>query len=635
MHQTFYIDIDEEITSIVERLRKAESSEVVIVVPKRAMLIQSIVNLKLLRKEADALGLKISIVTQDKLGKMLIKKVGIIVQQKQEDNKDEEFLEDELEDGLPKRKFDEDFESIDSGEVDSRSKRNLEKIGTADYFTSKSAEGWDGLSEIKERESLPRPNLNNNPRMLPIKKVETKNKATFSMDMASPVLKNEISQSNRREEPRQKEISSDEQLEKFFYATNFSNKDAENQINKNKPEESNISSSRFSKAVAIFGAIIVVMGLAYGAYLYMPKAIITIFAKKEVQSADMEFTGEVNYENIDYEKLIIPAKLMEFDEEVTKTFDATGEKSASNQKAKGKITIYNEFSSSAQPLVATTRFLSENQKIFRLVQGITVPGTTKVGNEIKPGVVEVEVIADEAGDTFNIGATNFTIPGFKNSGNEKYAKIYAKSQTSMTGGGSGNGSDSVKIISDKDIGNAKDSISLEISDAIKNKIKESTSGVIILDSAILVDESVYRVSNSVDEIADKFEIKATAHARALVFSESDVKKIANANISKLDNGKINIDSGSIVIDYGKASVDFKQGIISIKMHASSVTQPNIDLKKLKKDILGKNNEELGEFLKDYPSIKQAEVEYFPPLFTSKIPLNEKRVEVILNAIMPE
>ena len=72
MHQTFYIDIDEEITSIVERLKKARANEIVMVVPKGALLIQSIVNLKILRKEADEHDIQLMMVTQDKLGKVLI-----------------------------------------------------------------------------------------------------------------------------------------------------------------------------------------------------------------------------------------------------------------------------------------------------------------------------------------------------------------------------------------------------------------------------------------------------------------------------------------------------------------------------------------------------------------------------------
>src|SRR3989339_490922 len=92
MHQTFYIDIDEEITSIVERLRKSRVEEIIMVVPKRALLIQSIINLRVLKKEAEAIGLQLMIVTQDKLGKLLIEKAGILVQQKLDDVSDEEML---------------------------------------------------------------------------------------------------------------------------------------------------------------------------------------------------------------------------------------------------------------------------------------------------------------------------------------------------------------------------------------------------------------------------------------------------------------------------------------------------------------------------------------------------------------
>ena len=77
MHQTFYIDIDEEITMLVERLRNAKADEVVFVVPKRALLLQGIVNLKILKKEADKLGKEVLLVTQDPVGKLLAEKLGL------------------------------------------------------------------------------------------------------------------------------------------------------------------------------------------------------------------------------------------------------------------------------------------------------------------------------------------------------------------------------------------------------------------------------------------------------------------------------------------------------------------------------------------------------------------------------
>jgi hypothetical protein len=135
VHQTFYIDINEEITSIVDRLRKAVAKEVIIVVPKRSILIQSIVNLKLLKKEADGLKKRLILVTQDKFGKMLIEKAGILVEQKLDDIGGEEIIG--VEDGSSSR--------IEGGPSmidmeDQELKKRLDGIGSDEYYQSESLE---------------------------------------------------------------------------------------------------------------------------------------------------------------------------------------------------------------------------------------------------------------------------------------------------------------------------------------------------------------------------------------------------------------------------------------------------------------------------------------------------------------
>jgi len=131
VHQTFYIDIDEEITYIVDRLRTAKTREVVIVVPKRAILIQSIVNLKLLKKEADSLKKELIIVTQDKFGKMLIEKAGISVEQKLDDidGQDVGDLEIDASDDVEIKT------ALSMGEPkDAMARQRLDKIGSDEYY---------------------------------------------------------------------------------------------------------------------------------------------------------------------------------------------------------------------------------------------------------------------------------------------------------------------------------------------------------------------------------------------------------------------------------------------------------------------------------------------------------------------
>ena len=50
---TIYIDIDDEITAIIDKLRGSSAKVVAFVLPKRATTLQSIVNMKLLKRAAD------------------------------------------------------------------------------------------------------------------------------------------------------------------------------------------------------------------------------------------------------------------------------------------------------------------------------------------------------------------------------------------------------------------------------------------------------------------------------------------------------------------------------------------------------------------------------------------------------
>jgi hypothetical protein len=76
---TLYLDNDEEITSVVDKLKGATYASIDLVIPKDALLFQGVVNLKLLRKQAESLGKEITIVTQDKVGTKLAEQIGIPV----------------------------------------------------------------------------------------------------------------------------------------------------------------------------------------------------------------------------------------------------------------------------------------------------------------------------------------------------------------------------------------------------------------------------------------------------------------------------------------------------------------------------------------------------------------------------
>lgn len=75
--KVIYVEIDDEITHVFDRVKRVRQKRIALVVPKRAVLLESIVNLKILKKKLDELEKEIVIVTSDQPGLQLAEKVGI------------------------------------------------------------------------------------------------------------------------------------------------------------------------------------------------------------------------------------------------------------------------------------------------------------------------------------------------------------------------------------------------------------------------------------------------------------------------------------------------------------------------------------------------------------------------------
>jgi microcompartment protein CcmL/EutN len=74
-----YLEVDEDITSAIDKLGKAPAGAVQLVVPKRSTMLQSIINLKLLKKAAEQSGKDLVLVTGDRIATDLAARVGLAV----------------------------------------------------------------------------------------------------------------------------------------------------------------------------------------------------------------------------------------------------------------------------------------------------------------------------------------------------------------------------------------------------------------------------------------------------------------------------------------------------------------------------------------------------------------------------
>lgn len=79
MDEIIYLEPDEEITSVIDKIKNSKTNSLGLVVPREATILQSVVNLRLLSREAGFLGKDIAIVTTDRIGQNLASQVGLVV----------------------------------------------------------------------------------------------------------------------------------------------------------------------------------------------------------------------------------------------------------------------------------------------------------------------------------------------------------------------------------------------------------------------------------------------------------------------------------------------------------------------------------------------------------------------------
>lgn len=77
--QALYLEADEDITSAIDKLGRTEPGRIQIVAPKRSTLLQSVINLKLLKKSAEEADREIVLVTSDGVVKGLAARLGLAV----------------------------------------------------------------------------------------------------------------------------------------------------------------------------------------------------------------------------------------------------------------------------------------------------------------------------------------------------------------------------------------------------------------------------------------------------------------------------------------------------------------------------------------------------------------------------
>jgi len=443
---------EEEITSVIERLWETGEEEIFLVAPKGSFLLKNIIGLKLLKRESDRLGKELVIITKDEVGREMIKRVGLtsrvsLPKKKEVEVEDEEvfhevsskkfeaLLEEQVEvrrhspsghlemsDIRPKSKLGANNKIVkhikinsvvDEIDDEAESEEETEKTG---FFKKREADrDYDSAFSDQDLEIKPEA-----PSIFSFAKLRSElREEPIDEDEDLSVAQAEEENFDEPEENKKGSLFGAPKKRKFAFPGFFFKKPSLNIPFGEKRSE--VKKKTFlgeifnipffsGKFLAIFisAALLVAMAVLY---FLLPKADIKISPKSESISQNLSILVDKGLSKIDLTGAKIPAQLIKLDKSESKEFEATGQRQV-NEKAKGIITVFNEYSSSPQSLVEKTRFTAENGKVFRTTKTITVPGAKIVDGKIVASFIDVEVAADQAGSDYNVGPAVFLSPVF-------------------------------------------------------------------------------------------------------------------------------------------------------------------------------------------------------------------------------
>jgi len=288
------------------------------------------------------------------------------------------------------------------------------------------------------------------------------------------------------------------------------------------------------------------------------------------------------------------------------------------RKAEGEVIIYNNFSKDSQKFVKGTRLSTTDDKIFRTMSDVTIPG--KNGNT--PGQVTVKVQADREGVEYNIGATKFTIPGLK--ATPKFKDFYAESSSTMKGGASGNESQ----VSDADLQKAITDIKQKLIESVQDRIgTDAPEGFSFnKDTLVLTTNKMSKISE--DETTATYTQSATG--TTLFFKRDEIvkrileKQFSNNNakpiVKVLDTTKLVIG----VSNQAEALNDNSQVSLTVTGPAPAIFYPN------KQEILeyyaGRSTSEFNDVTKKFQFVESAKRVIYP-FWNTRFPSNISKITV--------
>lgn len=274
------------------------------------------------------------------------------------------------------------------------------------------------------------------------------------------------------------------------------------------------------------------------------KSEISITPKMDKLSAERDVAivleGGSIPENAD--RFVMTGRVIEEEQEYSKSLPATGTADGGGY-AKGTIKVFAK--TAPMTLREGTRFQSEkNGKVYRVKTSITIPA----GSDGNAGSLEVEVVADEPGEDYNVDGTKFTLPALKEQKSDLFDTTWAESVTAISGGSKGEN----PAVSINDLLGAEQKFKEQVlGDAISSLSRSIPEDYMILESATTQIVSDFKKGASAGDKVDRFDVSGKVKTRLIIVKREDV--------SALLKSVAGVDESS---NFGYANEDISVGELS-------------------------------------------------------------------------
>lgn len=571
-----YIDVDDEITGVIDKVTNSGSKVVALVLPKRATVFQSIVNMKLLKKRADAAKKHIVLITSEQGLMPLAGTVGMYVastpQSKPEIPDASTVVSDmpEVEDDTPITMGNEDFDANREGETSVGALADAQRGSVA------------GLADDDGNIELDNSEIPEGDRFGDI------NALAAAGGSGKAARKNKI--------------------DKSLKVPNF---------------------NRFRRigiiAVLLLALLVVGFIFANGA---LEKANIKISTDTSTVNAAVTPTLSTSATALDINSNTIPAQTQQQTKTATEQVPASGKQNNGN-KATGMVTMIaqecgsNIFTSPSD--VPAGAGVSANGLTYITNQDTSFSknGTSSgSGNNLcisYQSTSATAITAQSGGSQYNVNSgTTFSVAG--------------RSDVSGTGSASGGTDNIVTVVQQSDIDAAtakvKSDISSQVS-GVKNQLEQAlqSSGLYAIVSTFYsatpnISPSV-QVGTQADNVTVTESVTYTMYGAKL----SDLKTIlANSIDTQIDTSKQSIQNDGLSQQAITVPNTGAGSTLDISIQTVATIGPHIDLAGLKKQVEGKQTGDVKTIISQLPGVTNVQVS-LSPFWVSTVPKNPAKISI--------